>query len=277
MTPEDLNTHLIGKINTALLNQELSKRDGKGVNPYRASSAGKCPRLLAYGLHYPELAETPTARFAAVMSIGNALHGMISEWLRLAGIQIIEEEKTYEIEILPGVKMRPRLDWILRIQGERVIVDAKTKSATAFSLFQREGMSVDERAQLHVYSLATGIRRMAILGINKETGQLHIDYTEYDPSFMAHIRSLFRQVKVSTPDNLPERHHALTPHIKEYKTAKNTHRNEYEMRLPWQCRFCPYTEPCWAGEGIQTKEDGTQYRPMTDIERELALVSGGRA
>lgn len=279
MDNDTLKDLLISPIHRALTAQENARHTGKGINPYRASSAGECPRRLAYAYHFPEFREPADMRFLTNMEIGNAVHDAVDRWLKLAGISVVQSEVQGEIEIISGKKLRPKFDHILKLGGEKVITDVKSKSNASFEAFRRKGMSRKERGQLHCYALMTGIKRMAILAVNKESGELLTDYCDYDPVFMSWVRENFRQVARSTPDQLPERLYPLKPFAKMYK--RDTHKNQFEMHAPAECNFCPFRERCWTEAGLtkQQREDEERTpilsRPMLDLEKDLYLAQEG--
>ena len=160
----------------------------------RASTAGfPCERSLWYSVNVEADCE-PDERRQRIFDVGTCLEPLIVEWLRRDG---------WEVEYNAGSQSAP-LELNIPLENGRLsghpdcfiskgsitdcLADIKTMNDRSFTQWKRAGTlkSKPQYAdQLHVYALGClkagrDIKQLAIVGVNKNTSELHIDMFPYD-------------------------------------------------------------------------------------------------
>ena len=209
----------------------------------RPSSSGKCAKQLAYQKLFPDEGEELSSRALNVFLLGDVIHAkeraLISSVTRLLDI---EKEVTFHVDDVVG-DIPGAIDGRLMLGKEHYILDIKSTNTRSFKEMVETGPRPDYIAQLNCYMDATGIDRALLWLYNKDTSFRHVFDLVKSESVLADVRSRFRAVHDATPENLPERMYSPARRIFRGKPTNI----EY---LPWQCRYCSYTEKCWASEGF---------------------------
>jgi CRISPR/Cas system-associated exonuclease Cas4 (RecB family) len=229
-----------GKI---IIQSELVYHSSDGPEPVlRPSSAGKCPRALAYKKLYPDEGEPLTSRSISVFALGHVIHDMERQLISTV-CPLHDVEKQVEFD-LDGHKIVGHIDGLLQLTNSLVLLDIKTTNASSYERMLREGPSPDYVAQLNVYLAATGLKEGYLWLFNKDTAHRAILPVRYDYRIVEEVKKRWLSVLHATVDNMPDR--AYSP-ISEVRKGKQTGR-EY---LPWQCSYCAFVRKCWEPEGFQ--------------------------
>lgn len=217
------------------LNFKLTYKSERGT-PIRLSASGKCGRALAYALLYPERAGSPSSRALSVFLLGHVLHdlerGLIA---KVAPLTDVEKEVRLDLGI---AEVKGHIDGVLHTESGPVILDVKTTNANTFKDMVKNGPRPDYVAQVNAYMEATGIHEGYLWLYNKDTSERAIVEVAYKPEIVEEVKQRFRAALNATEDNLPAREYEAQDEIRRGKPTGRQY-------LPWQCKYCPFTDLCW--------------------------------
>jgi len=223
----DVNVHFSLKYENIYENQKTM---------LRLSSSGKCPRMIAYSIFYPEKAELPSSRAISIFQLGHFLHELERHFISQVTF-LKDMEKEVYLELDNGAKVFGHVDGILELNGRDVLIDIKTLNDRAFKDMFRE-LKRDYLYQLNAYMYATGVREAYLWLYNKDTSHRAVVEVPFSQEIVDEILYNFNKIVSSDENNLPER--MFSPQ-KEIRNGEYTNR----LYLPWQCSYCAFTELCW--------------------------------
>ena len=201
----------------------------------RASKAGfPCDRSLWYSVNVEPDGELDE-RTQRIFDVGTCLEPLVVEWLRQEGWEVEynagSQNAPLEVSIeLDKGRISGHPDCFLSLgKLKNVLADIKTMNDRAFTQWRREGTlkSKPQYAdQLHIYALGCQeqgreVNELAIVGVNKNNSDLHIDFFSYDEARMTSI--LERSERVLSALEAPS---ADSP------------------RESWCCGYCEYRGMC---------------------------------
>lgn len=210
------------------LMEAIAHRQEGDYNPFRLSSAGKCARQMAYGLHYPHLLPPVDHNLAARLALGHLIHGYLQAKLseaygeRFHSVEAPVYLDTGEVQV-PG-----HIDGIVEEEDGPVIVDIKTASRWSAKRMLEGEIPYAYVAQVNAYMEAVGIDRGALLVYVKDTSDLFSVGLERDPEVVEKVKWRFNAVLNSTPESLPPRE---------------------REKGSWECEGCPFRLMCWGEAG----------------------------
>lgn len=223
----------------------------------RASRVGfPCNRYLWYSitLGYKENIPEKTQR---TFEIGTAIEPLVVKWLICDGWGVIynpgSQNASQEIRIPVNSSgyLSGHFDAIISKNNENILIDIKTMNDRAFRIWRHEGtikkypQYVD---QLHVYAYGVQIFKLGIVGVNKNTSELHMDFFEYDENRMSEI--------IKRTENIFEAQQPPEPG---------------ERMQDWCCSYCGYSHLC----GIAQKKKDTSIGEkviVTDDEEVISAI-----
>ena len=164
---------------------------------FRASSIGHaCPRKLWYEAvkHIEPVFDTRTLR---IFRMGDAVEGLAVEWLREdgwlvehnSGSQDAEREMILRID--DGVEIRGHHDAIITNDSGRFVVDVKSMNDRAYAEWVKKGTAAkypQYLQQIHCYGKGLDIRKLAIMGVNKNTSEYRIESFDFNDQIWSAIR-----------------------------------------------------------------------------------------
>ena len=229
-------------------------------DPVRISNAGKCPKQMAYSLHYPDEREPLTARALSVFMHGDILHEMERYLIsQVTHLNFIEQQVHFLIgneTYVPG-----HVDGVIALGDERVILDIKSINTRGFKEVINGVPRHDYIAQVNGYMHATGMNKAVLWFYNKDTSHRAAILVERDEEVVNEVRRRFLSVIASTPESLPERQYSWEWEISRGKRTGRQY-------LPWQCNYCPFVERCWEGTGFGLVFDKGKPRWMREAPEE---------
>ena len=178
-----------------------------------ASKAGfPCTRHLWYSVNGFGKAETETST-QRIFDVGTALEPVAVDWLKSDGWNVDynpgSQNAALAVNIpIKGGTLTGHPDCIIS-KGDihNCLADIKTMNDRAFTFWRREGTLKSKYqyvVQLHIYALGLilmgrNIERLAIVGVNKNNSDMHIDFFDYDPlrakEIVSYAEWLFEQDK----------------------------------------------------------------------------------
>lgn len=225
------------------------------------SEVGKpCVRALWYNLNGAKRAKLQPHNLIKFL-YGDILEELLILLVKAAGHEVTDEQKTCEIDLPNGWKMRGRMDF--KIDG--TVVDAKSASSYAFKKFEGDSLVGQDPfgylAQLAGYAMHEGEHKdIGFLVIDKQNGTLvlhqphEVDLALALPDwedFIEHLESAI------PPARLYE--------DKAFGKSGN-------MCLNMECSYCDYKETCWAdankGTGLRMFVYSGKPVYMTNVTRE---------
>lgn len=169
----------------------------------RASKIGfPCARNLWYSANGYE--GKVSEKSQRIFDAGTAFEPFVVEWLRSDGwtVDYNPGSQNAELEVsvpVNGGVLKEHPDcFISRPDGlQNVLADIKTMNDRAFTIWKREGSVKDKPQyveQLHVYALGAvrnghPVEHLAIVGVNKNNSEMHIDIFDFDPYLAADIQA----------------------------------------------------------------------------------------
>ena len=220
--------------------------DGKKkVRPEKtlyASEVGKpCRRQLWYAVHDYK-GEDLLPHTKVKFFYGDMIEAMLLALAKASGHTVTDEQKSIEIPLPNGWKIRGRMD--AKIDG--IPVDVKSASTYAFKKFKEGTLAEDDAfgyiPQLATYCEAEGHKgTAAFFAIDKQNGTMALDQYHATPAWTASAipdrEGLVRDMEGKEP---PKRGFEAEP---EGKSGN--------MALGVNCSYCPHKRECWkdANEG----------------------------
>jgi CRISPR/Cas system-associated exonuclease Cas4 (RecB family) len=190
-----------------------------------ASSIGNaCARSIWYAFH--DAPRTPlTAKQIRTFKIGKQLESILKDELRTLNIDFVDSEELIacydeEISIFKG-----NLDGLIEINGMRIAVEIKTANDASFNNFKKNGLYTWSQiyyAQVQSYMGMKKIPGAYIVVLNKNTGETHDEYVEFNEIYYAELKMKAKQI--SEAKEPPER------------LNKNP--------VYYICAMCPFKEIC---------------------------------
>ena len=200
----------------------------------QASKVGfPCDRNLYYAVNgYEGKVSTKSQR---IFDIGTALEPVVIDWLNQDGWITFYNTGSQHAELglyadIQGGKIGGHPDVFMSNNHiSNVLADIKTMNERAFLNWKRNGTLKDKpqyAEQLHVYAYAAmqagiPVDKLAVVGVNKNTSDLHIDLFEYSEERMNEI--IKRSERILSLDTPPE------------------HGDRMEN---WACQYCEYANHC---------------------------------
>ena len=190
----------------------------------RASKAGfPCHRNLWYSVngHKSSANNTAYSKSQRIFDVGTYLEPLVVEWLRQDGWNVEynpgSQNAALELSIpLNGGVLAGHPDcFISRPDGlQNVLADIKTMNDRAFTQWKREGSIASKPQyvdQLHVYAMGAiqagrTVEHLAIVGINKNNSDMHIDVFDFDPLRAEDIQNraeIIFEAEVPPTENCP--------------------------------------------------------------------------
>ena len=220
----------------------------------RASKAGyPCDRNLWYAVNGRKGIITPKTQ--RIFDTGTYLEPLVVEWLREEGwtVNYNQGSQNADLElIIPinGGNLAGHPDAFISRPGcENVLVDIKTMNERAWTQWKREG-SIKSKPQyvdqLHIYAMGAiwagyKVAKLGIVGMNKNTSAIHIDFFDFDESRFQEIKR--RSTKIFTAGEAPE----------ENCPAEK-----------WCCGYCEYAQMC---------ELNAKAKKDTEVGEDIAITS----
>lgn len=225
------------------------------------SEVGKpCTRSLWYNLNGVKKAKLQPHNLIKFL-YGDILEELLIFLVKLSGHEVSDEQKTCEIELPNGWKMRGRMDF--KIDG--TVVDAKSASSYAFTKFQGDSIHGQDPfgylAQLAGYAMHEGDHNgVGFLVIDKQNGTLVLHQPhETDLSLaLPEWEDFIEHLEAPTP---PDR----VFEDKAFGKSGN-------QCLAMECSYCDYKKTCWAdangGKGLRMFVYSNKPVYMTQLSRE---------
>ena len=200
----------------------------------QASKVGfPCDRNLWYAVNGYESEIKP--RTQRIFDVGTALEPIVVDWLNQDGWITFYNSGSQRAELelyanIKGGKIGGHPDVFME-NGyvNNVLADIKTMNERAFITWKRNGTLKDKPQyadQLHVYAyaaMAAGapVDKLAVVGVNKNTSELHIDLFDYSEERMNEI--IKRAERIFSLDTPPE---------------------QGDRMESWACQYCEYAKHC---------------------------------
>lgn len=213
--------------------RQFTERE-KSDNAFRLSNSGHCARKLAYKqLKFPLNGKEMDARSHFVFWYGDILEACVLTLAQLAGLNICytgREQKTVTLDCGNGLKIDGHPDGFW---GD-YLVEIKSMTSYGFREFQERKISEEYLCQANANMEASGLDKMIMIAINKESGVLCEQVLTKNSEYVEMAKATFRELKGATTDKLPER---------KYKPTNGL--------WPWQCGYCAYWKTCLEGKAEQ--------------------------
>lgn len=243
---------LIGK---QLMRDEDYERPPKVL--FASEIGEQCNRKLWFKMHRPDLVETLLPHARIKFMYGDMLEQLVLLLAREAGHEITEEQKTYEVEIDRGWKIRGRQD--ATIDG--IKIDVKSASEYSFKKFQA-GLTPNLDAfgylpQLGFYNHDTKDQPAGFLAIDKTLGTLALDMhsgSMLDAHYLVAVGNKDLRA-LERPGMPPDRGYAPV-HDAKLNVKK----------LGPNCSYCGFKSACW----------GSDIELQVKAGKPIYVVKGGR-
>lgn len=203
----------------------------------RLSSAGKCPRQLAYGYHgFEKKGKEIDGRGRIVFFQGDVVELMTMALAKIAGCNIVAtgfNQLSVSLPINLGeptetISIKGHPDGIL-IDDETYLVECKSMSSFSYEAFERGDIDDTYLAQINLYMLALNLRKCVMIAINKNNGMMNERIINYDDKIARETKGNLVKVLMSTKEELPKA---------RYEADEKT------GFYPWQCAYCNFFRTC---------------------------------
>ncbi|MBR1604006.1 MAG: Dna2/Cas4 domain-containing protein [Synergistaceae bacterium] len=192
-----------------------------------------CDRNLWYAVN--NYAGKVNKKSQRIFDVGAAIEPVVIDWLNQDGWITFYNPGSQEAELelyapIEGGKIGGHPDCFMSRQNcDNVLADIKTMNERSFINWKRRGTLEDKPQyadQLHCYAYAAKregfpVDKLAIVGINKNTSDMHIDFFDYD--YMRMNKIIERSERIFKLDTPPEPGDRIES---------------------WACSYCDYAEHC---------------------------------
>jgi len=269
--------NLINSIDEYLLSSEGRKREH-----HYASDATACIRQLFYKWTGRKVSNPIEAGALWKMRMGDAIHGLIHEFLESSGYDIIDEvaaRKEYEgLHHLVSV----RADAIFATKdGAYYGVEVKSSYGAGIVQIQRKNTPKPEHvAQIALYADIFLIPKWILIYIGRDNGYrtqfeftykdgvLYLDGGTYSIAVKDIIDRLVRVEECVDTGAEPERDYKAA--IKNGKIVDMFQKAGVKYKGDWQCNYCSFKDMCWQDEVARLQEgDNSDLFTITEYEEEL--------
>ena len=229
----------------------------------RASKIGfPCSRNLYYAVNGAEALTSPKTQ--RIFDVGTYLEPMVVEWLRADGweVEYNPGSQNAELEVtipLEGGELAGHPDCFIS-KGEITdcLADIKTMNERSFTQWKRAGTLSSKPQyvdQLHVYAMGCiragrKISRLAVVGVNKNNSDWHIDIFDFD-----FYRAADLQDRASAVFSLSE-----PP-------------TEDSPREAWCCNYCEFAHLCELKGTFKRTAEVMPPEQLTIDDSGLALLN----
>ncbi len=233
------NDYLIREIGSlaswAFKRQFLDEYEDKPFT-LRLSSAGKCPRQLAYGYWgFEKKGKEIDGRGRITFFQGDMVELMIMALARISGCKITAtgfNQLSVELPVNLGeptetILIKGHPDGIL-IDDETYLVECKSMSSFGYDDFERGNIDESYLAQINLYMLALNLQKCVFVAINKNNGVINERIINYDDKIARNTKDSLVKILTSTKDTLPE------------ARFKADEKGFY----PWNCLYCSFWGHC---------------------------------
>ncbi|MDI6603045.1 MAG: PD-(D/E)XK nuclease family protein [Patescibacteria group bacterium] len=199
------------------LDREREKEDKERTRFY-ISESGKCSRAIFFRFKRAPKKELEAERLR-VFEFGNHIQQIV---LRpLVSLGLVE---TTEVPIPPHQIISGRADIILKVGGERYVVDVKSISGR-MNLTKMERPMPEHYEQVQLYLHFFKIKKGILLYVNKDTQELKDFVFDYDGYLIEKLLKRFENLKLKIESNI------IPNRLSDYP-------------INWQCQNCEYREIC---------------------------------
>lgn len=197
----------------------------------RLSSAGRCPRQVAYAFHgFEKKGKEIDARAKLVFWTGDLVELTVINLAKLAGANITATGLQQMSIKLPvnGAMVSGHPDGLLFEDKTAYLIEVKSMASYSFERFLKGVIDESYLIQVNSYMEALGLFKCCFVALNKDSGVMHEIVFDKDPAIVEKARANIMSVLHSTPENLPEA---------PYKADESG-------IYPWQCLYCAYWGLC---------------------------------
>lgn len=239
---------------------EKSERERKPQEKitFAPSYLSKCGRAI----YYDKKAETPSnpPELPAKLKMywGDILHKDIQERLQKAGVlESFEEFRTIEHE---GLTFNYFYDGIVKVQGERAILEIKTVYASGYSSIE-ERPKDDHVLQCLSYMIFEKIDKGIILYAGRDNGFLkqHKIAYDFEGNVLINGKNLYgyaelwhdkimkmkRLKELIESGGIPDRDFQIRLKNKGGQISHDFQHNSEKIKSDWQCTYCSHKDTCW--------------------------------
>ena len=183
-----MSTGKLTKLIESLKHEEDAPRNYIG-----ASSIGSdCLRQIWYEYTGAECSAVPN-KLRRTWDIGKHLEGLVLEWIKNAGIELLDYQVKFSDNILSY--FQGSCDAIMLNQDG--ILEIKTAKDASFKVFVRDGCrkwNPKYYAQLQAYMGMSGITSAYILVLNKDNSDLFDELVKFDAEFYEKLKEKARLI-----------------------------------------------------------------------------------
>lgn len=228
----------------------------------RASSIGfECLRHQWYCANGVPGKE-PDKRLQRIFDMGHMIEDLAVKWLRNDGWEIDHNKGSQEAEqeiIIPVDSgfIKGHHDIIMTdFSGKKIVGDIKSMNSYFFREWKRKGSAAccpQYRKQLYVYGKGFNINDLAIIGVNKDNSEYHIEFFDLDEQIYGTMVENARRVFASK-DPI-----------------------QVDKVNDWQCNYCWYNQICdLVPEKMEVRDTSIQIHSeqmLKDIETYQSIAT----
>lgn len=200
-------------------NYYLSRQKDRKPTHFYASGINKCPRQMFFDFKKAPKKDLD-ANILRLFELGNRVHQMIVDAMVSAkDIEVIAAE----INIPPQELVSGRVDAIIKIEDELIVLDIKSINGRAFGYLKEA--KEDHILQIQLYLYYYKIQKGMLLYVDKDTLRMKEYIVEYDETVVKNLLEELAILRKQIENNeVPER-------LSNYPTF-------------WKCKYCAYRRIC---------------------------------
>jgi CRISPR/Cas system-associated exonuclease Cas4 (RecB family) len=231
------------------LNKEIdaylsTERKEREIGRYYASELGMCARKLFFLYKFPKELDSETRR---IFAVGDLFHDFIYKVLKDSKkIDLLENERSITLVTESGISIAGRIDNLIYLEdtNEKIIIDVKTTKSLEYITSPKK----EHKMQVMVYLKGFGLKKGAILYVQKDNLRIKYFEFEYDEDIVAELI-----------DKAEFIHRCLTNDIIPHKVGISDR---------WQCNYCPYRLECIDSDKELDKKSTEVTENATEVKRD---------
>lgn len=253
-------TNLLDKIDSWLISKERRPRTS-----HYPSDVTACQRQLYYKWTGEPISRPIEPGSLWKMKMGDSLHDMIFDFLKSAGLDIIQEVE-FKLDLGLKYKLSGRLDCVFVDEDKSLAgLEIKTSFGRGIVEIQKSQEPKPEHiAQVFCYIKSTDIKRFYLLYLGRDSGyrcQFVFEFIDNVLCYNGHpIKLTMDQIKQKLLElelsvdtkTLPDR--GFKAVIKNGEVKEKVQKDGVDYKSPWQCLYCDFKETCWTDECAKYKE-----------------------
>jgi len=238
-----------------IIDDYLTTESDYKMKSHHPSGADNCSRQMWYKWQQAPVTNPPEAGAFWKMEIGNAIHELVFDLMKKAGMDKVEQEIVVKEEI-EGLKypISGRMDnTFIDENGETCGLEIKTSFGRGIVSIQKSQEPKPEHlTQIGFYLTYTDIKKFYLVYIGRDNAYRCQFVVTLEDGVMTYNEKKKPWVIGTYIKKFSRVENATSEPAREYKIAikggeikDKFQKDKVEYKSDWQCSYCAYKDHCW--------------------------------